>query len=93
MRHIEDASSALQCIMRRHDSNVWETGLFGELRIGIPKKGSGNPFEFKTVSHEMLEAATRQIETGTPAYRGELDFPPPPSRRRSPGKRRGSSGR
>jgi hypothetical protein len=56
-------------------------------------KGRGNPFEFRTVGPEMLAAAKRQIETGTPAYRGELDFPSPPLQPRSSGKSRRRSDR
>ena len=61
MRDVKQASPALQLIMRKHDSTVWETGLCGELRIGIRKKSRGNTFEFKTVTSEMLAAANRQI--------------------------------
>lgn len=78
---IEDASDALRLIMRRHEAVFWQARPDEGVRIAVPIKGRGNPTEWRPVGSEMLLAAQRQVETGTPAFRGELDFPEPPLRR------------
>jgi hypothetical protein len=83
MHGYDDATSALQLLMRRHDSTVWEAGDWGEIKIGIPVEGKGSPFELRPITPSMMAAAQKQIETGTPSLRGELDFEPPPPRHRS----------
>jgi hypothetical protein len=93
MQSIDNATPALQLLMRRHESKVWEKGDRGEVKIGISVKGRGSPFEMKIVTSEMLAAAQRQVETGTSSLRGELDFPLPPPRRHSSGKIRRRSDR
>jgi hypothetical protein len=73
---IEDASPALQLLMRLHHAEYWENGLLGEIvRIAVPVRGRGNPTELRLVSHTMLDAVQRQLDTGTLASREELDFP------------------
>jgi hypothetical protein len=86
----EDAPPWLQLMMRRHDVKTWRKTPSGEVQIGFLVKGS---YDFKTITSEMREAAQGQVDTGTPAYRGELDFAEPSRPRRPPGKRRGASGR
>ena len=83
-----EASPALQVVMSTYDSTVWETGVLGQIMIGLPTKGRGNSYELRRVYPQMINAAQRFIDTGVPPLRGELDFPETP-RSHSTGKTRG----